>query len=388
MTDYLGTKKIVETHYAGRFSMHKVTQSIYFDKVPFNLIKFRDLVYQERHVVLSQDKFIDEAAYLCAHANRFSPIEDYLNRSQVKYSKLTYEKALKTLDYVCTHILNLSDPLEKAYVIKTLVAAVKRVYEPGCQHDTVLILRSDEQGLYKTSFFTELAGAEFFTSLTLRNYDKDEVMICHSKWIIELEECEGTIKPYTMAKLKGFITDRSDTFRRPYDKNPVTVSRQFILVGTTNQSKFLQDETGNRRFWVVNVDRKINIEALRKHRDLIWAAAIVAYRNKYPTYLSEAEQTLSSKINVEKFKQDDPWAELVTTWVFQQNESFTLSDVLIKALGKEAKSWTRTDTSRIKAILGNMKFQHPDKTTRVNGKPGKYYDPGEILSKSASMLSE
>ncbi|MBD2078392.1 VapE domain-containing protein [Leptolyngbya sp. FACHB-17] len=385
--DYLGTKNFIEAHYGGRFFMHKVTQSIYFDGESFNIIKFRELACREKNVVLSEDKFIEEIAYLCASRNMFSPIEDYLKQCQEKHPIVLDNDALQTLDKVCTNILHVSDPLEKVYIIKTLVAAVKRVYQPGCQHDTVLILRSDEQGLYKTSFFTELAGAEFFTSLTLTQYDKDELMICHSKWMIELEECEGTIKPHMMSKLKGFITRRFDSYRRPYSKNSCTVHRQFILVGTTNQSKFLQDETGNRRFWVVNIDRKIDIKAVRKYRDLIWSAAIFLYRNDYPTYLSEAEQALSNKVNAEKFKQADVWTELVTTWVSKQTGNFTLSDVLIKAIGKEAKSWVRSDETRVKAILLGLGFKHPEKTTRVDSRPGKYYNPADISMNSSSRVS-
>ena len=96
--------------------------------------------------------------------------------------------------------------------------------------------------------------------MTLQAYSKDEQRVCNSKWIIELGECEDSLTPSLLSKLKGFITKTSDTYRKPYDRNTVTIPRQFILVGTTNKDKFLVDATGNRRFWCVDVNEKIDIE--------------------------------------------------------------------------------------------------------------------------------
>lgn len=371
--DYSNTRKIIELNYSSRLSMHKATQAMYFDDRPFNLAEFRDAVFQEQQVILDDDKCIKEIAFLCAKKNVFSPIEDYLNRCRARYPRLTYERVRKVLELFSRDILHISEPLEKGYLTKTLVAAAKRIYEPGCQHDTVLIIRSNEQGLYKTSFFTELAGTEWFTSLTLKHYDKDELMICHSKWMIELGECEETLKSYAMSKLKAFVTKRSDPLRYPYADRVVNLPRHFILVGTTNQSKFLQDETGNRRFWVIDINKKIDIAKLKKHRDLIWAAAVVAYQNNHPTYLNEAEQRLSNAANAKKYKEEDLWTEPITNWVHSQTEGFTLTDVMTEAIGKEPKDWTRNDAKRVKGILHSLGIEHPTQATRVNGKPGKYY---------------
>lgn len=384
--DYITTQKVIETYFSERFSMHKASQTIYFDGEPFNIIKFRAIVLKERDVLLDNDKYIYEIAYLCAIQRTFLPIEDYLNQCRAKYPRLTYSRAQRVLDAISTHILHITDPLEKAYVTRTLVGAVKRVYEPGCQHDSILVLRSDQQGLFKTSFFIELAGADLFTSLVLGNYDKDERMACHSKWIIELGECEGTIKP-GVSKLKNFITQRWDTYRKPYDTETRTFPRYFILVGTTNQAQFLQDETDNRRFWVVEIDRKIDINLLKKHRDLVWASAVVAYQNKHPNYLNDLEQAANNKANAEKFRDEDVWTEIVRKWLSNQIEPFTLSDVLIKAIGKQPQDLKKFDQTRIKAILRSLGLKHPEQTTRVGGKPGKYYKPTGTSLDSGSPTS-
>ncbi|WP_158507370.1 VapE domain-containing protein [Nostoc piscinale] len=192
MNDYTKTKQIIEQHFAHRLSWHKVNQDVYLDKKLFDIAKFRADVEQE-HV---------------------SPIEDYLNKCYSNYQDTNYKDLFRHINEQVLHI----DPesLEALYLPKTLVAAVKRIYEPGCQHDTVLILYSEQQGLYKTSFFRELASSDWFETKQLTSYNKDELMVCHSKWIIELGECEETIRTSAMAKLKAFITQRSDCFRKPY----------------------------------------------------------------------------------------------------------------------------------------------------------------------------
>lgn len=372
MNDYNQIRQIIEQDFMNRLSWHKVNQDVYLDGEIFNIAKLRDEVFRKCQIVLDNDKYINELAYLYSINNSFSPIEDYLNQCLSKYRDVDYKSIFRYMNKQVLHI----DPnsIEALYLPKTLVAAVNRVYNPGSQYDSILVIKG-EQGLYKTSLFRELAGKDWFTSLNLNSYNKDELMICHSKWIIELGECEDTIKTSTMSKLKGFVTKQSDTFRKPYARNPVTIPRQFILVGTTNKDKFLQDTTGNRRFWVIEINQKIDINWIKQNRDLIWAAGVLAYKENYSIYLNQIEQELSNSVNASKYQVKDMWTDIVSNWALAQIEPFTLSDVLIKALKKEPKNWKRSDQERVNEILQSLGFKKPEKTTRVNGQVGKYYDP-------------
>lgn len=364
---------ILAKHFANRLSLHKNTQDIYLDDQLFDLGQFRFEVNQVEKTLLTNDKHIHELVRLHAAKNPVSPIEDYLNSCLSKYSDLDYREVFEHLNQ---HVLHIEpNSLESHYLPKTLVGAVKRIYKPGCQHDTVLILKSEQQGLYKTSFFRELAGAAWFTSVIFNRYDVDELMNCHRHWFIELGECEGTIKLYNMAKLKNFLSKPSDTFRKPYAASPITLPRQFILVGTTNNDKFLSDPTGNRRFWVIPINQKIDIEWVKKHRDLIWAAAVLAYKDGYSSYLTEEEQALSDSINSSNYQEEDVWTEPVTAWLSTHNKPFTISDVLTQAIGKHPANRSRADESRVSTILNTLGLPKPEKTTRVGGVLGRYYLP-------------
>lgn len=372
--EYRLIQQIVDADFESRLRLLKSTQDIYLDGKLFDLAEFRDEVFQEWDVLLRNDKHIYERIYLAAKKHPFSPVQDYLEEVTSKHPDIDYQEVFRHLNEKVLHID--PDSLEANYLVKALVAAVKRVYEPGSQHQSVLILKG-KQGFYKTSFFRELAGYDNFQSITLSSLGKDEIMILHSKWITELEEIEGSIKPSKMSTLKGFISRWEDPIRKPYAKKEVLLQRQFILVGTTNQDEFLVDDTGNRRFWVIDLKEKIDIDWVRENRDFIWAAAVKAYRGGYQTHLNQEEEALSEELNRKKYQVEDPWEDVVTDWVLSRKEPFTLTDILTQALGKSSGAMSRNDADRVKKILKKMGLEVPKLARRVPGKkdPGKYIDP-------------
>ncbi|WP_055073888.1 VapE domain-containing protein [Pseudanabaena sp. 'Roaring Creek'] len=375
--DYCLTSDIITSDFSNRLSFNTSTRDIYLDTQIFEVARLRSEVMQKKNRLLKNDKYIYEIALQEAEKHCFSPVKDYLDKCAKRHKKVDYLEVFRDLNTNALHID--SDSLEAKYVAMTLVGAVKRVYELGSQHDTVLILKG-KQGFFKTSFFRELASINWFTTINLINYNADELMVCHSKWLIELGECEETIKPHAMGKLKAFITKTVDSYRKPYAKNPIDIPRQFILVGSTNRDKFLVDTTGNRRFWVTEIHQKIDINWVRTNRDLIWAAAFKAYKNNFSTYLDDDEQNKSDSLNNSKNLLEDMWKEKISEWTLSQTTPFTLGDVLTKCLNIPAKTWKRSDEARVTSILDTLGFPKPKTSTRVDGKSGKYFLPMKDLS--------
>ncbi len=374
---YCQTQTVITEHYAGRLKLHKQTKDIYLDDSIFDIAKFRNEILEKHDILLENDQYIYELVYLEAEKNTFSPIEDYLTQNHDAFNDLDYREVLKQVAEQALHI----DPssIEAKFVTKTLVAAVARIFEPGVKFDQALVLYGG-QGYFKTSFFEVLAGDQNFTSIHLSNFDKDERMICQSKWFIELGEVEQSIKRAQMGKLKQFLTERYDTFRKPYDRKPITIPRSFILVGSTNKQEFLIDETGNRRFWVIDLKEKIDIEWVEQNRDSIWAAATAAYLEGEPIHLNEVEEEMSNRHN-KQHEKDDPWASEIVAWVEKRgNQPFTTTDVAREAIGKELKYLNNVDQSRISQTLEQLGLQKPTKTERVNKKPGKYWRVKEAVT--------
>ena len=71
-------------------------------------------------------------------------------------------------------------------------------------------------------------------------------------WICELGEVDATFKRSDIEALKGFITEKKDVIRLPYEKKPNEYDRRTVFYATVNEEEFLQDSE-NRRFWVLSI---------------------------------------------------------------------------------------------------------------------------------------
>jgi predicted P-loop ATPase len=79
-----------------------------------------------------------------------------------------------------------------------------------------------------------------------------------------------------VAALKSCLSRQRDEARMAYGHKNTQVPRQFVLVGTINDTDgYLKDQTGNRRFWPVRV-QGFDLDRLRADRDQLWAEAAEA----------------------------------------------------------------------------------------------------------------
>ncbi|MGC0151026.1 VapE domain-containing protein [Chromobacterium vaccinii] len=211
---------------------------------------------------------------------------------------------------------------------KFLVAAVARVMEPGCKADNVLILEGG-QGIRKSTGLQALAGEAYFSDQRLQlKGDKDSLQALSGKWIFELAELDSFNKAES-TEAKAFFAAQSDRYRAPYGRSQREVKRQCVFAGTTNQDEYFRDQTGNRRYWPVFCT-DVDLAALRRDRDQLWAEAAHLYREGMPHHVLEEERPL---FEAEQAKREiaDPWIELIATWLEAKNE-VTLAQVLTDCL--------------------------------------------------------
>jgi predicted P-loop ATPase len=64
-----------------------------------------------------------------------------------------------------------------------------------------------------------------------------------------------------------------------------------------NEDEFLSDKTGNRRFWVIPVNKKVDVDLLAQERDAIWAVAVLAYKSGEQWWLTPEEEALLAQAN-------------------------------------------------------------------------------------------
>ena len=243
---------------------------------------------------LIHEKYSEELAY--------HPFEDYLRKLWSEESNPTAEDVKWANEVMQNLVVNImkvdQDEFAITLVRKWLVAMVSRVLQPGIKFDHVLTLIGGK-GLGKTTFFTRITGAEYFTSHTGSLKDKDTLMKFHKRIIIELGEIEAVFRKTDIAVMKDFITSREDLFRLPYASQMSAYSRRFVLGASANSRDFLREPDGNRRFWIVNINHKIDTDALEAQREDILKAALILRANGEKIYLSDAEQEISNQRNMQ-----------------------------------------------------------------------------------------
>lgn len=193
-------------------------------------------------------KLIQSYLFNIADINRYNPIHDMLNEHKNNNPE-NLERIYK--------ILNLQASFDKLLVKKWLIQTVAfafATYDNQVSTEGMLILQG-KQGLAKTSFFRVISGNPlwFNEGVCIDVSNKDSLIKAVSAWISELGEIDSTFKKDQSA-LKAFITSPLDRIRLPYAAAISDMPRTTSLCGTVNPDKFLKDETGNRRYWVIHVD--------------------------------------------------------------------------------------------------------------------------------------
>ena len=203
-------------------------------------------------------------------------------------------------------MLRLENDLDKALVHKwalQCIAVLHNTDETPVSAQGVLVLQG-EQGIGKTQFFKHLAiGNHYFKEgATLDMTNKDSIMSAIKVWICELGEIDSTTKKEQSA-LKAFLTSGIDRFREPYARHETARLRRTSFCGTVNPKEYLRDETGNRRYWTVQVE-KIDLTKVFSHTlewyKQFWRQMYKEYQNTPNGYLlTPREEAAVAARNVE-----------------------------------------------------------------------------------------
>jgi len=254
------------------------------------------LAVAERHDVEFTVNQAHDALSLVARENAHHPVREWL-------STLEWD-GVERLDGWLTRWCGADDtPLHRAYARKTLIAAVRRVYEPGCKVDTVLTLHGG-QGVRKSTLIETLATTPAWFSCGKIDFaTKEGAIVLNGVWLYEIAELAGKRKA-EQETVKGFLTTAVDKYRPPYGRTIAEVPRSSVFFASTNEDTPLHDPTGNRRWWVVPV-RAGRIDLVREEREQVWAEAVAAYREGEPHHLEEELEAQREHAN-EVFEEQDP----------------------------------------------------------------------------------
>ena len=160
-------------------------------------------------------------------------------------------------------ILHIEDRLSKIFLYKWFLQAIAMLHngDNGIKFapEFVLVLQG-KQGTGKTRFFQHICPVGYWgEGETVDPRDKDTLIRITSKWIVEIGELGSTMRK-DVDILKAFLTRGTDDCRPPYGKKSMEYPRKTVFVATVNETEFLLDATGNRRWAVVPLDANLRID--------------------------------------------------------------------------------------------------------------------------------
>ena len=182
---------------------------------------------------------------------------------------------------------------------KMFVGAVARAYEPGSKFDNMLIL-SGRQGIGKSTILRKVGFDRWFTDGIKTFEGKELCEVIQGKWIVEISELEALNKS-EVGSVKQILSQTSDRYRAAYGRIVQEHPRRCVFFGTSNNSDYLRDRTGNRRFWpvdteIVPIKKSVFTDLTDEEINQIWAEAKVRYTQNEPLYLSKETEQLAKQV--------------------------------------------------------------------------------------------
>lgn len=341
-----------------------------------------------------EDKATRDAVKSLAGENCFDPVCDLLDEAEAAWD------GVERLDRMAVDYFNCEDtPLNRAFIRKTMIGMVGRARVPGSKFDTITVLESKE-GFNKSTAWKVLAGEENFSDESIIGKSSREVQEQLSEvWIHENADLAG-LRKADIETVKAYASRATDIARPAFGHFVMKQPRHSIEVGSTNSKKYLQSQTGNRRFWPLEVKAAIDIEKLRRDRlQLIGEAA--RYQSNGESVVLDEALWAAAAVEQEKRRQPDPWEDVLREipeyatqkyisdgkWAereiptlhyeyasrdeagFIQVATVASSDLLEHVLGVPIAQQTPTHTMRLSAVMQHLGWQrHGNGMVTINKK--------------------
>lgn len=351
--------------------------------------------YVEVFYGLTGREKLDNALMLVSAQNRINDVKQYLQG-------LTWD-GVKRLDTLLSEYLGAEDTAyTRAVMRKSLCAAVGRAVTGGIKYDYMPIF-TGPQGIGKSTFL-RILGKDWFSDSLTTFEGKEAAELIQGTWINEIGELSAFTKQETQV-IKQFLSKTDDIYRAAYGRRTDKYPRRCVFFGTSNDSEFLKDATGNRRFWPVDVGvhpaKKSVWDQLPLEVDQIWAEAYLYWTMGEPLYLPKEIETLA-KDQQEKHREssgkegiilDFLEREIPSNWetldlqkrrIFWNGnmrledgveliprEKVCAAEIWVECFGSELKYMKRSDSTEINNILLCLKGWERIKSTRRFGVYGQ-----------------
>ena len=299
----------------------------------------------------------------------FNPVRNYL-------MPLKHDRIARVHGWLSTYLGAEDNPYTRAVAARMLISAVARALNPGCKVDTVLILEG-AQGCGKSTCVKILGGEFYVDGIPLDLNAKDTKQIVSGAWFVEFAEMAAITHSRAEATaIKQFVTTSTDVYRSAYLRREKEYPRPGIFVGTTNESEYLRDSTGARRFWPVKV-RQLDKAALERDRDQLFAEAKALFDAGHPWWLETRELETLAKVEQDARFVQHPWQEQVQRYLegkIRANQDAT-AEVSMEELFEHLQIPPERRNHQYRTILGGILTRLGWQRRRHHGDIIRYEEP-------------
>lgn len=314
-----------------------------------------------------------------------SRINDVLN---VVCEKNRYDSAQQWLDRLpkwdgvprCEHFFtdfcgvenSASTRIASRYLWESLVG---RILNPGVKADCMLVLYG-EQGLGKSRMIAALSPTEeCFTEISFSMDERDIYRITKGKVVVEVPELVGMGKK-DLEWLKRLLSSQFDEYVEKHEKRARRFPRRYMMIGTTNEDQFLTD-VNNRRIAVLHIPGKIDVDAVVRERDQLWAEAKLLYM-MFGIEQEELEKRFEA-IN-KNYRIEEPWKHDIQKFlesnlgdgaVAPDRVELSSMDILRFAVGVDSARATQRDLSRVGKSMKELGYERMTMRSKSTGKTFK-----------------
>lgn len=177
------------------------------------------------------------------------------------------------------------------YLKKWLVGMVASWLSEDVVNNVILVLIG-EQGAYKTTWFNYLLPPPlkqyFYTKTNANRMSKDDILTLAQYALVCCEELD-TMRPAELNQLKAAVTMPSIDERAAYAHYHEHRKHIASFCGTGNNTQFLSDPTGNRRWLPFEVDSILSPREHPFHYEGIYAQALSLYTSGFQYWFTKEE---------------------------------------------------------------------------------------------------
>jgi predicted P-loop ATPase len=296
---------------------------------------------------------IREVVIQIAHENSFHPVKEYLET-------LEWDGKPRLDNWLITYLGAHGAPVEYLQAVgrKVITAMIARVMRPGVEFAHIMILEG-EQRIGKSAT-AKILGRPWFSDTAFDIRDKDAKQTLSGVWVMEIAEL-AQFSRADVDLLKNFISSSVDRYRMPYGTTVQDYKRQCVFIGTTNNTNYLRDKTGNSRFWPVRFGKgRLDRKKLEDDRDQLLAEAKFCYELGENLWMDTPElekQAMAQQLS--RLEVDEMEAPILKWIIENKQDSFTIFDVLQSGIEElEGQKTGRGLEMRIADCLKTLGYKH------------------------------